>query len=82
MIRVTIELIPFGFERHEQRKEIGRIEIFNDGTGDKNTGNYGVRLFRKNSKSSVLGVGSVLGYKRKTQSVWKLVYQAIQSVLR
>ena len=38
MLRVTIEKVPFG--QDISRTMIGQILIGNDGTGDKNIGNY------------------------------------------
>ena len=40
MLRVTIDLIPFG--REELKKELGVVEIINDGTGNAELGNYDV----------------------------------------
>lgn len=42
MIRVTVELVPFGDERF--KKTIGILSISNDGTGDGQIGNYHARL--------------------------------------
>ncbi len=45
MIRITIELVPHGYEA---RKEvIAKAEIANDGTGTNIRGNYRYRLFKK-----------------------------------
>lgn len=41
MIRVTVEILPFGIEY--LAKELHVIEIANDRSGDKDTGNYHVR---------------------------------------
>ena len=38
MIRVTIELVPFGVE--ERKEVLGIVEVANDGTGNRETGNY------------------------------------------
>lgn len=38
MLRITIDLVPFGKE--DLKREIGKIEIINDGTGDYKLGNY------------------------------------------
>lgn len=42
MLRITIELVPYGKEEH--RRKIGKIEIANDGTGDFKIGNYKYKL--------------------------------------
>ena len=38
MLRITVELVPFGDE--SRSKQIGKGYIVNDGTGDSKTGNY------------------------------------------
>lgn len=38
MLRITVELVPFGNEVN--RKMIGQVLIVNDGTGDMTTGFY------------------------------------------
>lgn len=38
MLRITIDLVPLGKE--EFKREIGKITIVNDGTGDYRIGNY------------------------------------------
>jgi hypothetical protein len=40
MIRVTIDLIPYGFE--DLKKPLSIIKIVNDGSGGRDTGNYRV----------------------------------------
>lgn len=80
MIRITVELFPFGIENHPQKKEIGRIEISNDGKGDASTGNYDVRLYRRGSKNIILKEGKVIKHKRHVYSIWKLVAKALKSV--
>lgn len=42
MIRVTIDVIPFGKE--EDRKTLHILNIINDGTGNGYIGNYDVQL--------------------------------------
>lgn len=42
MIRVTVELIPFGDEDH--KKGLGIVEIINDGTGNHKLGNYTIYI--------------------------------------
>jgi hypothetical protein len=39
MIRVRVEIVPFGIE--SDAREIGQMIIANDGTGDKYSANYG-----------------------------------------
>ena len=47
MIRVTVELVPYGDE--SRAKTLHTAVIANDGTGTKNQGNYHFSLSRKGS---------------------------------
>jgi len=42
MLSITIDLVPLGKE--EYKREIGKIIIANDGTGDYRIGNYKYKL--------------------------------------
>lgn len=42
MIRVTVEVVPFGVEQNAHT--VGTVYIANDGTGDRDLGNYSVWL--------------------------------------
>ena len=72
MIRVTVELLPFGFE--ENKKILSIFEIANDGTGNQSRGNYKARLNPK--KEWVEKV--VENYPRKSYPVTKLVYLTLK----
>ena len=50
MLRITVELIPHGCE--QARHVIAKGEIFNDGTGDLERGNYHYAFCRVGGKSS------------------------------
>lgn len=76
MLRVTVELVPFGVE--SKKHEIAKMEIINDGTGTNTKGNYDVRVFVRNSKH-VMRKGKVSEHSRLAESVWTLVDKAIRS---
>jgi hypothetical protein len=75
MLRIKIELVPFGNE--ELAREIGDIEIINDGTGDHRYGNYIYELW-DNENSSIKG--ELKGHNR-LQSVFKLVQAVLNKAL-
>ena len=82
MIRVTIELLPGGYEAG--RKVLGIAEIANDGqdTGatDGRLGSYRVRLSKREPKvNEVWRRGQVHGFPRKRLGAWDLVYQALRA---
>ena len=72
MIKVTVELWPFGKE--EGKKVLGEAVIFNDGTGDMNLGNYGVRVRKANN---VWKAARFTGFKRKRYGAWELLFLAL-----
>ena len=51
MIRVTIELIPFGNEA--RKRVLGTMVLVNDGTGSAQTGNYNCFLVRKDGNPTL-----------------------------
>lgn len=69
--------------------EIGRTIIANDGTGNRDVGNYICKVARKQKDGTVydnrriwkspLRVGSVKNHKRNQQNVWRLVLKALAS---
>lgn len=91
MIRCIIELVPHGIE--EAKRQIGLIEIANDGTGNVDTGSYSVALkktapyegaLRKNWKNGKLQNDKILygqfeGFHRKKRGVYDLLYLALKA---
>ena len=64
MIRVTIELIPRGDE--SKKKNLGVVEIANDGQGTTTHGNYMVRLckFGRPTHTWIKGVVQNKSFKK------------------
>lgn len=73
MLRLTLTLTPRGDER--QARELGTVEIENDGTGTEVIGNYRVRM-----RGVVHRDRELIGVAR-TCSPWWLVAMALQKVL-
>ena len=70
MLRVTLEMVPFGQE--ESKYTIGVVEIGNTGTGTSEFGNYVVA-----HDGEV--VGKIRRYPRE-QGAWKLVNRCLRFV--
>lgn len=70
MIRITVELIPRGNE--SKKKQLGMMEIANEGTGSMLEGNYEGTLHAEYTPPAGR-IGRVRKFNRKTQSVWSLV---------
>lgn len=72
MIRVTVELLPFGKE--EGKKKLSEIHIANDGSGTTERGNYMARINPKQEYSHKV----VTDYPRKSYHVNHLVYKTLK----
>lgn len=77
MIKIKIELLPFGFS---PAKEIWEMEIWNDITGTKSLGNYQFKIFEKNSDKKIWKGGSVKNFQRLRWSVWYLLYLCLDQI--
>lgn len=69
MLRVTVELVPFGEEAYARK--IAEAIIYNDGTGDRDVGNYVAGFCER----GYLGDAAIKNHPR-AQSVWALVAAA------
>ena len=69
MLRVTIELVPFGIE--EEAREIGRMIIANDGTGGYGVGNYAYAFTYTDGPPEV-ATGTIKNFQRSL-GAWSLV---------
>jgi hypothetical protein len=79
MIRITVELVPKGWNKHA--RVIGRMLIHNDMSGNGKLGNYVVRVFKQND-AVPFRTGRVEGFKRKSQSAWQLVLSALETIYK
>ena len=74
MLRITIDLVPYGKEKW--LRNIGKIEIGNDGTGNERFGNYKYKLV----DSDVIIKGELKEHNRM-QSVFKLLQAVLNKAL-
>jgi len=76
MIRITVELVPFGFE--QRKRIIGTATIVNDGSGTQTHGNYSYEFVSRRGvrwRSGVIG-----GFPRKRRNVWELLRRCLDSI--
>lgn len=78
MIRVTIELIPFGREDHPRRQVLASGKIANVGGTDAD-GKYIVELYDKAGR--LWKAGHVNHFPRKRLLAWDLLYRALRSAI-
>jgi hypothetical protein len=72
MIRVTVEMIPYGIEKHAE--VIGQLKIINDGTGTKEVGNYTWEMVEEGV--GLLEEGKCGNFNREA-GVWALVERVL-----
>jgi hypothetical protein len=75
MLRVTIDLLPYGDET--TKRNLGVIEIANDGTGTKSRGNYMVRTAIRGQPKQTWRKGAVKDFPRLQLGVYDLLLRAL-----
>lgn len=88
MIRITIELFPHGDSNRS--KVLGIMDIWNDGSGDINTGNYKFCAWKAGTPKDILHMqhtvakakwaGSISNFPRKRLLVWDLLLRCLKEV--
>lgn len=80
MLRVTIELIPYGSGEPEH---LGTAIISNNGTGTLLTGNYDVTLsmFNDPEKAWKQKKNAVKGFDRLKRGPWDLLYLCLKELV-
>lgn len=71
MIRVTVELLPRGDASNPQH--LGTAYITNEGTGDRNIGDYSVKLSKWGKPDVTWKTGSLTGFPRLKLGPWDLL---------
>lgn len=82
MIRVTIELLPYGFETN--KKTIGVVEIANDGQGTLTKGNYTYSLSKEPPIAKTKGIwksGNITDFPRQKLGPYDLLYRVLKSAV-
>ena len=77
MIKVTLELIPFGLGKV---KSYWIADIWNDASGSKSLGNYEFKIYEKNSTFKIWKQGEVKNFQRLRWSVWYLLYLCLKTI--
>ena len=79
MIRVTVEMIPFGDEAQKHTIAVGNI--WNTGTGDSSTGNYKFNISRRNQPRIIWKFGDISDFPRKKLNAWDLLYRVLKEAV-
>ena len=75
MLRVTVELVPFGDE--SRAREIGMLLIANDGEGTHESGNYAY-VYGYTDRDVPLARGTIKKFPRN-QGAWALIKKILNS---
>jgi len=73
MIRITVELVPYGNEL--QKKIIATGDIINDGSGNMKYGNYIYKLY---NHDKLYKEGKVKKFSRLKYNIWKLILKTLR----
>jgi len=77
MIKITVELWPFGQE--DKKEKLADAEIWNDASGTPWLGSYGFKLYDKAGR--IFQSGGLGEFKRQEFSVWWLVAAVMKIAL-
>lgn len=78
MIKITIEIHPYGDE--SKKRTIGVMDIWNDNTGTKTRGNYVFKIFKQGS-NAIWGVGEIKDFPRERKNVWYLLHLCLSKII-
>ena len=70
MLRITVELVPFGDEN--RKRKIGEMVIANDGSGDIETASYQAWI-AADDHSGEPAMFATLAHHDRRHSVWELI---------
>ena len=76
MLRITIELLRYGDASNPEH--LGTGYISNDGSGDLKTGNYDVKLSKRDNPEDIWRYGRVRGFPRLQKGPWDLLFVALR----
>jgi hypothetical protein len=79
VIKITVELFPFGLE--SSGKILSIMKIWNDGTGTKTKGNYRYRMSKTGRYELLWKEGEVKNFPRKRLNVWYLLLRVLSNAL-
>jgi len=82
MLRITIEILPFGFEKN--KRHLGTATIANDGTGTLKTGNYTYKLSKWGRPDAVWRRGHITGFPRGGRGSlgpWDLLFRVLKDAV-
>lgn len=80
MLRLKLEFVPFGLE--SQARQIGLVEIWNDGTGTLEVGNYKARLTKLDVPNVRRKTCKIKAFPRTERDAWDLALLVLSKILK
>ena len=77
VINIIVEMWPQGSQI--LKRQMGRMTISNDGTGNITKGNYNIQVY-KGESNRCCRKGRVENYLRKGKTFWYLLYLSLKSI--
>ena len=71
MLKITVEIVPFG--KQEDTELLGIMTVFNEGTGNKEVGNYEFTLSTRDS----FGQPQELKGHKRSEGFWRLIQKCL-----
>jgi len=79
MIRITVEMVPFGLEA--KKRVILKAEIANVSGIGTSKADYRYQLSRKGNPESIWKRGKIKDFQRKRRNAWDLIYVVLKDVV-
>jgi len=72
MILINLEMLPLGFQKG--KRNLGTIQIWNNGTGTLSSGNYSYKI------PKIKAEGQITGFPRKRKDVFALLHLVLKDI--
>ncbi len=79
MIRVTVELLPHGFE--DRKRHLGTMELWNTGEGGIDVANYEGTLSKWGRPKQVWKRGRIEGFPRQRLGPWDVLLRMLVAIV-
>lgn len=79
MLRITVELVPYGDET--RKRHLGTCEIANDASGTPTRGNYNIAFLQRGNARRVWKKTRVEDFPRTRLGAWDLLFRALQTIV-
>lgn len=79
MLRITVELLPYG--REDLKECLGIAKIWNDGTGTLYKGNYKSTFSQRGRLNRIWKTCEIKDFPRQRLGIWDLLYRSLEEIV-